>query len=162
MDSLGFDGIPDTILGIPGRTFLLIIAVIVISLLLTKKVENFTAARPIVTQAEYIQDVRDVAAYVGPYIGEIYLYLRAKFPNVGPMYQPGSINDPTLADPLLPIARSQIKGWIDSSRLRLKQKYGDAFIGPMSNTSDIAYNELNGGILQVTHVDNGKKSTYIV
>lgn len=159
--------LPDMIFGIPGNTFLLILSVIVIGWILTKRVEEFAAARPVLTESEYIQDVKNLASYVGPYIGEIYLYLRDKYSAVKndpmpPMFQPGTVADPTLADPLLPIARAQIKSWLDSGKLRLRQKYTDAVLQQLSTTWDIRYTMQNEGVLQVTYVQNGKPSVYLV
>lgn len=156
---------PETILGIPGNTFFLIICVAVIAWFLTKRVEKFGGARPMLSDADYIQDIRNVAAFVGPYIGEIYLYLRAKYftqGKVGPMFQPGGINDPTLADPLLPISRAQIKSWIDSNRLRMKTKYGEDFMSTIASKWDLSYVEKNGGIIEVSYVQNGKSTLYVV
>lgn len=157
--------LPDTILGIPSTTLLLILSVAVIAWLLTKRVEEFSGARPFVTDVEYVQDIRNAASYVGPYIGEIYLYLRAKYyaeGKTGPMFQPGSISDPTLADPLLPIARAQIKSWIDSNRLRIRNKFGADFSSKMEPLWDLSYVERNGGVLEVVYVENGKRSVYFI
>jgi hypothetical protein len=43
--------------------------------------ETFTGARfslntPLVNDEEYIKDVRNIAAYVGNYVGQIYVHLR--------------------------------------------------------------------------------------
>ena len=152
--------------GIPSQTFILIICVIIIGWLLSRRVENFTSVNAL-TEEEYNQEIRNVAAYVGPYIGEIYLYLRAKYYSAptmqaGPMFKPGGINDPTLADPLLPIARSQVKSWIDSTKMRLKTKFGQDLMDLWKSKWDISYKQAANGVIEVTNVDNGKSATYVL
>lgn len=154
----------ELLFGIPAQTFLLVLCVTIITWLLTRRVENFTG---VVTEDEYAQDVRNIASYVGPYIGEIYLYLRAKYYSAplmktGPMFEPGGINDPTLADPLLPIARAQVKSWIDSSKLRMKAKFGQEFMDMLRSKWDLSYKQVANNVLEVTYVENGKSATYIV
>jgi len=170
MDNIGFmDNFMGTsasdsnnLFGIPQRTLLLIMVVVIVAWLLTNRVERFQ----VLTDDEYSQDVRNVASYVGPYIGEIYIYLRAKYhafdPSGGPNFKPNAIDDPTLSDPLLPIARTQIKAWIDSSRLRAKNKYGDVFIDRMKPTWNLDYTQMEQGILQVNYTENGRRSVYFV
>jgi|SRR6478609_4353206 len=162
---------PPSILGISSRTFLLLITVVTVAWFLTRRVEMFqttqitVSGRGIATESEFIQDIRNEASYVGPYVGEIYLYLRAKYfsnDKRGVMFQPGGIDDPTLADPLLPIARTQIKSWIDSNKLRLKDKYGEDFINRMTPTWNLSYEQKPNGVISITYVENGKKATYVI
>lgn len=155
--------IPTTLLGIPTYTFLLIIGVSIVAWFLTKRVEHFSSARALVSETDYIQDIRNTAAFVGPYIGEIYLYLRAKYSqDKVPMFVPGSINDPTLADPLLPIARMQIKSWIDSNYLRMKNKYGEELMNDFGKSWNLTYTENANGVIEVSYLQKGQKSLYIV
>ena len=128
---------------------------------------NFTGLKPLVTPQQYFQDIRVLSSYVGPYIGEIYLYLRGKYfdpvlnKSLPPYYKPEDVSDPTLGDPLLPIARTQIKSWIDTSKLRLLDRYGEEFIKKYSEKSDIYYTE-SASVLKVTYIENGKSSTYLI
>lgn len=164
----GIDDGQQWISGINNLTIVLFAVLVFVAWLFTNRVEKFTTAM-IVTDDEYIQDVKNTASYVGPYIGEIYLYLRGKYhtqdvlhPGTGPMFQPGSINDPTLSDPILPIARTQIKSWIDSAKLRMKDKYGEAMVTRLKPLYDITYTVAANGILQVINIFNGKAATYLV
>src|SRR5437868_6424890 len=107
---------------------LILILLAVVAYFWRNRVEMFEVIQPVVTPEEYYQDIRNINSYVGPYIGEIYTYLRAKYfdpennVSLQPYFQPAGVNDPTLADPLLPIARAQIKAWIDSAKLRINKK----------------------------------------
>jgi len=147
---------------------LIIIAILFLTYCLSKRIETFTGAKAIVTVDEYLQDIRNLNSYVGPYIGEIYNYLRAKYFNpeknisLGPMFQPAGLTDPTLADPLLPIARAQLKGWIDSAKLRITQKYGQVFLSQNAPKYDLFYEETTDKILKIVNVKNGEATTYLV
>lgn len=129
---------------------------------------NFTNLSPIVTPEQYYQDIRVLSSYVGPYIGEIYLYLRGKYfdsvrnRSLPPYFRPGDINDPTLADPLLPLARTQIKSWIDTSKLRLADRYGKDFVDKYKEIADISYIETPEKVLKVTYIENGNATTYLI
>ena len=158
---LGLNDGPEWIPGINNNIILLITAVVIVAWLFTNRIEKFTASM-FATDDEYIREVRNVASYVGPYIGEIYLYLRNKYHISIPMFKPGGVNDPTLADPLLPIARTQIKSWIDSSKLRIKQKYGEAMLARLQPQYDIAYTQGDNGVLQVVNTNKATSTTYVV
>ena len=149
----------------------ILIAVIFVTIYLSKKKEKFQGlefAKPIVTKNEYIQEIRNLSSYVGPYVGEVYSYLKAKYfdseknISLGPNFQPAALNDPTLADPLLPIARSQIRSWIDSHKLKMKSKYGDLFVDEMKPQYDLDYLETNTKVLKIVYIENGKESIYLV
>ncbi len=150
---------------------LLIVILVFVTMYLSKKKEKFQGlefSKPVVTKDEYIQEIRNLSSYVGPYIGDLYSYLRAKYfdpeknVSLGPRFQPAAINDPTLADPLMPIARSQIRSWIDSWKLRMKKKYGDTFIADMKTKYDLDYLETDTKVLKIVYVDNGTESVYLV
>ena len=152
--------------GIPAQTFILVVCVVIIAWFLTRRVENFVGGG-IVTEYDYNQEVRNLQAYVGPYIGEIYLYLRAKYYSAAtnkaaPMFKPGSIDDPTLADPLLPITRAQVKSWIDSAKLRMRTKFGQDFIDLYKSKWDLSYKQVTNGVLEITNIENGKTATYLL
>lgn len=151
---------------------LLLVVIIVIGWILFNKngtgKETFTGRKPVSTMDQYTDEIRAVAAYVGPYIGDLYLYLRAKYydPVLGkalpPQFMPGSVNDPTLSDSLLPIARAQIKAWIDSSRLHIGQRYEVADLLKWQKFADLSYKELPNKVLQVFYTEFGKTTTYLV
>ena len=128
--------------------------------------EEFEAQRG-PTQAEFVQNVRELAAIVGPYIGETYTYLRNKYLEsfkdhpLPPAYTP-LLNDPTLADPLLPIARVQIKAWIDSAHKLWEMKYGIQRTKEWGTNWDLTYAEADTKILTVTYTQNGVKHLYII
>lgn len=156
--------------GMSNITLFLLVGLIVISWLLTNRNEHFMPGNAILSDREYANDIREFSSYVGPYIGQIYLYLRAKYYDaaitgvgtVGPMFKPGSIGDPTLADPLLPIARAQIKAWIDNCKMQMRQKYGDAMMERMQPKWDLSYTQSANGVLQVLHNEGGRSATYLV
>ena len=149
----------------------LIVACLVI-VLLTKltatRVEKFSAVKAEMMLQSYIQEVRFIASYVGPYLGEIYTYLRAKYadPASGipmPMYyQPQTPNDAVLKDPLLSIARTQVKSWIDSEKARLSKVYDEVFLRDARRLYDLSYTEGANGVVTVTMIDKGQPQTYIV
>lgn len=118
-------------------------------------------------EGEYEQDVMNLAAVIGPYIGETYTYLRAKYLNsfkdspIPPAYQPG-VNDPTLADPMLPQVRVQIKAWIDTHHQLWQSRYGVARVQEMAKKWDISYSEGQGKVLTVTYTQNGHKHVYMI
>lgn len=151
---------------------LAILLLVIVTYVLSKRVEKFTnidlLGKTIVTEEEYIQEIRVLSSYVGPYISEIYSYLRAKYFNpeknitLPPNFQPAGITDPTLSDPLLPIARAQIKGWIDSAKLRMETKFPREIKFKMATRFDVRYQETPEKVLKVTHVDNGKETVYLV
>ena len=147
---------------------LIVVAILVVTYVLNKQVEYFTAVKAIITPEEYYSDIRNLNSYVGPYIGEIYSYLRAKYfdpeknVSLGPLFQPSGLSDPTLADPLLPIARLQIKSWIDSAKLLMKKKYDPEFLAEHAPKQDIFYEETPEKVLRVIHVKNGEAMTYLV
>lgn len=117
---------------------------------------------------EHAQDVRVVASYVGPYIGEIYAYLRTMYSDpskdvfLPPLYQPTSDTDATLQDPLLPIARTQVKAWIDSAKTQMANRYGDAFLTGAKLRNDLRYEEQASNVLHVILTQDGKSQTFIL
>ena len=152
-------------------TTIVIIGVLFYMWMTLNQKEGFKASEfvypPEARMGEYQQEVMNLAAMIGPYIGETYTYLRAKYLNsfkdspIPPAYQPG-LNDPTLSDPMLPQVRVQIKAWIDTRRNLWEQMYGVARVNEMSKTWDISYVELSGKVLQVTYTQNGHKHVYLV
>ena len=129
--------------------------------------ETFTNAVPVeVLTQQYKQEVRVTASYVGPYIGEIYSYLRAKYNDpLGTLplsFQPTSGADPVLKDPLLPIARSQVRAWIDTATEKLTKTYGKAFLSEAVKHYSLTYSVEADGVLKVTYVDNAVPQTYIL
>jgi len=152
--------------GMSTQTIILLAVLVFIAWMLTKRTESFMPGKGVITEDEYVADIREMSSYVGPYIGEIYLYLRGKYSDPikpkGPMFAPGSVSDPTLADPLLPIARSQIKAWIDSAKMQMTKKYGQAMMARMQSNWDLSYTQTTDGVMQVVHNENGKSSTYLV
>ena len=134
-----------------------------------RTVENFTFGKIITSQSDYISDVRNVVGTVGPYVGDVYSYLRNKYSqpgstNVAPVaYRPQSKTDPTLNDPFLPIARTQIKAWINSSRAQWQKKYPVIDLLDWRKKFDLNYDEDPvTNQIAVTHVYDGKATEYIV
>jgi hypothetical protein len=157
----------EVLFGVPLHTLVLIICVVFVAWFLTKRVESFMGRTSMFYEDEYIQEIKTMVSYIGPYVGEIYLYLRAQYHSAptmrtGPMFKPASEEDPTLTDPLLPLARTQIKSWIDSAKLRLEKKYPQKFIDTMRHKWDLSYKQETNGILRITHVENGVTNAYLV
>ncbi len=156
----------------PNTGVIIAIVAIVTFLMFYKQshgIEGFASTVPIeITANDYAQDVRVVASYVGPYIGEIYTYLRNMYSDASKnsvlpiFYQPTSDADPTLKDPLLPIARKQVKSWIDSAKAQMVKRYGENFINGAKAQNDLRYDELGNGILHVVLVQNGQTGTFIL
>ena len=129
----------------------------------TIKVELFT---PMLTKSEYIQDIRNIVSYVGPYISDVYIHLRAQnldttAINAAPIaFQPMSDEDPMLTDPLLVICRRQIKAWIDSGKLMINKKFSNNLQG-WDKEYDISYSETSKA-LHVNHTYDSITTVYIV
>ena len=126
-------------------------------------------APPLVTREDYAREVRNLAeGTVGPYIGDIYLYLRAKGfdPVTGtasiPMYAPTSVADPSLNDEKLEVARLQVKGWIDSAKARWKQSFPAELMASMDPIWKLDYAESTNGKLIITYTDNGITSQHFL
>src|SRR5690349_12867126 len=137
-------------------TTIVIIGVLIYMWMTLNRKELFTASTFVYPEeamvGEYQQEIQNLAAIIGPYIGDTYTFLRAKYLNsfkdspIPPAYMPG-VNDPTLADPMLPQVRVQIKAWIDTRHKMYEQRYGVARVKNMSKTWDISYVEGEGKVL---------------
>ncbi len=152
-----------------GQLFLIVAVLLTFYYINGKGIESFASAVPVeVTLDEYAQDIRVLASYVGPYIGEIYTYLRTMYSDASQntalpiFYQPTSDDDPTLKDPLLAIARKQVKSWIDSSKAQMLKRYGDAFINSVKSQNDLRYETQSSGVLHIVLVQNGQIATFIL
>lgn len=152
-----------------------IILVIVLVFLLTvgvfsNRIEGFSSVMlpHELTMHEYIQEVRVLASYVGPYIGEIYSFLRVKYANpdknlpMPPYYQPMADTDITLKDPLLPMARAQIVAWLDSANVKFVKRYGADFLAAAKQSYSLEYKVQTDDVLHVTMTEDGVSQTYIV
>lgn len=152
-------------------TVIAIVAIFAILFLFTRNtgIESFASAVPVeMTLADYAQDVRVVASYVGPYIGEIYTYLRTMYSDASRnsalpiFYQPTSDTEETLKDPLVPIARTQVKAWIDSAKVQMNKRYGASFIDAAKALNDLRYEEKSNGVLHVVLVQDGVTGTFLL
>lgn len=149
---------------------LLLAVAAVVYLFLQNGIEHFVSAVPIeVTMEQYAQDIRVVASYVGPYIGEIYNYLRAMYTDPSNpssiqsfSYQPALVTDRQLQDPLLPIARTQVKAWIDSAKTQIMTRYGEAFVNGAKKQHDLKYEMQSNGVLSVILIKDGEAQTYML
>lgn len=148
--------------------FVVLTAIVVLYFVWGQRVEAFQSVVPIEhTMREYEQDVRVLASYVGPYIGEIYAYLRAKYSDPGTMsspsgYQPNKEDQVTLSDSLLPIARTQVTSWIDSARKMMLKKYGAVFLDAVKVKHNLTYEINEKGVLRVLWTKNGVLQSYIM
>ena len=98
-----------------------------------KVYENFTGryslVPTLVDDEEYIKDVKNIAAYVGNYVGQIYVHLRSKqFDTVSknasvPMWEPKSIND---VEGVPQEAKHQIDVYMKSATKWLNNKYPES------------------------------------
>jgi hypothetical protein len=148
----------------------IVIVIIVAAYFLSRsRVESFVSAVPIeITMEQYAQDLRVLASYVGPYIGEIYNYLRGMYSDPSQpstmqfSYQPASVLDKQLQDPLLPVARAQVKAWIDSAKVQIQARYGLAFIKGAEKQHDLRYETLANGVLHVMMIKDGQSQTYLL
>lgn len=122
---------------------------------------------------EYAKDIRYFASYVGYYIGGLYLDRRARLFNdatgfgVGNGWSPkGNLihPDPALLhndDNILSTARFQLKTYLDSMLNYLKEKYPSELVKNTKFNMDYIQNQSNG-VLKITYIENGKKSSYLV
>lgn len=153
------------------QSHLILLVVIAAVYFFYNKNEYFISRLPpplVVTKEEYLQEVRNVSHVVGGFIGDTYNYLRAKYfdpvrqISKGPQFVPFGINDPSLADPLLISARSQIRAWIDVHKEKMKSKYSPEFLNIMKPQYDLDYIEAPNKVLQVNYVHNAKVTRYLV
>ena len=108
-------------------------------------------------EENYIQEVKVMHSYIGPFIGEIYNYLRDRYAPGTKMYIPQ--NGEGAKDPMLPLARSQITSWIDSAKTRISQQYD---VQKYNKNWDLSYIHNKDGTIGVTSVENGVIRKYIV
>ena len=154
----------------------LIIATVRLSRCSTKEAfQDLPGSRP-----DYIREIRNLSALVGPYIGETYSYLRTKYMNVG---NPASIHfvpgpdHPSLKDPALPLARQHLKSWIDSWKSNMRTRFDPTVLEDMSKVYDISYEEISDTIgekvrntllesprerLQVTFKESVQARTFVI
>lgn len=87
---------------------------------------RYSLAPALVDDEEYIKDVKNIAAYVGNYVGQIYEHLRARqFDPVSkkpstPMWLPKSVND---IEGVPQKAKHQLDVYMKSATKFLKEKY---------------------------------------
>jgi hypothetical protein len=135
---------------------LLLISIIVLAYLFNHNVEFFND----VTFDEYIGDIKVMAAFVGPYVGDVYSYLRTRVKSSPPMYIPSSLSEND-GDHLLKLARHEIKQWIDSSRANIELKYSPEFLAKYRTQWDLFYKESNDGLI-VSYRSNGDTKLFPV
>ena len=133
-------------------------------------IENFASIMPHAyrTQQDYETEMRNLAeGLVGPFIGDLYLHLRAKgFDNMNAIglpaeYIPTSTSDVLLNDPILIPARRQIKNWIDVIKARMATQYDAKFLNSMALVHNLFYKEQDERLI-VTYIVGGLSGTYIV
>ena len=146
-----------------------IVAVVVLYLVFAgDTLESFSKVVPVeILAGQYAQDVRVLASYVGPYLGEIYNYLRVKYndPVTGippPLEYLPTDNDVALQDPLVPKARAQVRSWIDSASQRFVKTYGSAFLSEAKKHFNLAYEVKGDNVLHITLTDDGTSQTFIL
>jgi len=130
--------------------------------------ENFKGGRfslkhPLVNEEEYIQDVKNIASYVGDYVSQIYLNLRSKQFNPVtqeasvPLWEPKSISD---VKHISHQSRHQIHSYLKSAEDWLKQKYPDTIRD--SSKWNIHHEIDNDGFITIYYKTNGYIKKYIV
>ena len=175
--------IVERFLGITWRTGLIFLALVLVFFYTQRKTEGFTpvsftqmayghdisglsAGTNASFEEQYVQDVQNLAYTVGPYIGDMYTYLRSKYLdqlNVpAPDFLPGDSKDPTFSDGLLPIAREQIRNWIDSNKFMMEKKYGIDKLSEYANVCSLTYKDGANGVLEVTYVNKGSSKSYFL
>ena len=133
---------------------------------------------PIVDQQEYDKDIRYYASYIGQYLGEVYLYLRAKQynpynsanPASPPRWIPLSINDNMLkyindeysSDNTVKKARVQALAFMNKMNDIMKKKY-------QANLSDVlkwkkrfslSHNIAPNGVIIFYYTEYGRNYVY--
>lgn len=149
------------------------LAAIVLLLLMPSQfnlVEGFRNIFPNITLTldDYATDVRTIAeGIVGPFIGDLYLYLRNKNFNPGtgaaiaPMYVPTTVGDEMLSDPVLVEARAQVIQWIEALRDKLSKKYDQKLRDAFAPQWDLTY-RVEAGRLIVRYTSRGSAADYIL
>jgi hypothetical protein len=144
----------------------LIVLILFFAHLCSRRVEFFTMGKTILTEDEYKQEIRVLASYVGPYLGNCYQFLQSKYsdPSTGTfmplMFQPGGVNDPTLADPALSVYRAHIKSFLGSAKLRMSKKYGQEFLDKYKRQYDIDYEQTGDRVLKLWYTMDGETQTF--
>ncbi|RKO94851.1 group II dsDNA virus coat/capsid protein [Blyttiomyces helicus] len=147
--------------------WVILILIAIVTWLLSRQVESFAPmafydGMPVTDENEYIQDVANMAAYVSDNVTDVFMFIRAKyFERVKDIpfssnYQPNSINDKVLDDPMLPLLVTQLKSWITSSRNRIERKYpADRLIDYRKKNDLFFTQDPNSKNLKLTFIKNG-------
>lgn len=132
----------------------------------TKLTEGFTVSTTY-RQTEWITDVRFLIGYIGPYLTQAYMYLRAMYSDglrnrpMPPLYIPQK-QDASLKDPNLQFVRSQIKNFVNTWFEQIKLKYSAAEIETFGRLWNLTYNENADGTLTVVFTRNGQSQSFLV
>ena len=162
-------------------TLLLFFCLMLFCLIITGKssIENYTARfslnEPVVNQAEYEKDIRFFASYIGAYLGDLYLHLRAKQFNPyskgayasPPNWIPVTLNDQLLQfdvlDPMdhsSELSRQQAITFLDSVKEQIQQKYSISQLQQWSPLWNLNYTRNDKGMITVFYTENGKNFVY--
>ena len=114
--------------------------------------------------SDWASDVTILQGYLTTYITDTYIYLRAKYADIlkskGLAYEP-AVGDAALADPSLVPARTQIRAWIDSWTLLMKNKYGDNVFETNNAARGFTYTQRPDGPI-VVHYNNFGKGAHLL
>ena len=148
--------------------FAVIVLVLVIYWNSSSSTENFISSedQETILHYQYINDLRVIAGYVGPFMGNIYVYLRAKYLfdpespiNDQLMYLPKP-GDKVLTDSILPESRIQVMAWIDSENKIMQMRYPN--LDSYKKTDALTYNVNSDRSLTITHLVDGKTFNYLL
>ena len=123
---------------------------------------RFSLLNPKVTEQEYIQDVNNIVAYVGSYIGGLYLHLRAQqFNPVSqvasePFYIPMEKDQGVITEN----ARHQVKLYLESVLGVLRDKYPKDMME--KSKWGISYGITSDNRVAVSYKTNGHVQKYLV
>jgi hypothetical protein len=126
----------------------------------------------IVTKEEYIKDIKNIAAFVGDYIGSIYfdrrnrLFSTTDSASALPLtWQPNTPFDPILIEDdhnTFYNARKVLTTYIDGAIEWINSKYSNSFLAQMSPEWDISYIVNSNGVLTISYTSFGNTREYYI
>jgi hypothetical protein len=155
-----------TTLDVHQRILIFLIITFIVYILYDPIVEQFTGnpmVSPLVTDEEYIRDVKNIAAYVGDYVGGIYLYLRAQKFNpvtksaVDPFWEPSTAKD---VESVSERTRNDIHVYLLSAEKLLDRKYPKAI--KQGSLYGISHSMNEDGTITIYYKNDGFVRKYLV
>lgn len=138
----------------------LMLVVIVVWWRSQPKISKFTIGTP----EQWDNEVLGLYGFISPYLSEVYVYLRSKYADQlhdKPLYLPKS-GDVMLQDSELITVRAQLKAWIDSWTLFMRQQYSVAFVQENMKRHSFSYTDNTDGTLTLQYKQDDNILQFLV